>query len=69
MRCIMTDVMKIIKEERKKQGLSQSAVAFAAMVDPATLCMWEKYQHSPKFEPVESMLNFLGYEIIIQKKE
>lgn len=65
----MLDIMKFIKEERIKQGLTQSSVAYAAMIDPATLCMWEKYKYSPKFEPIISILDFLGYEIVIKKKE
>lgn len=68
MRFKMLDIMKFIKEERIKQGLTQSSVAYAAMIDPATLCMWEKYKYSPKFEPIISILDFLGYEIVIKKK-
>ncbi|MBP5596758.1 MAG: helix-turn-helix transcriptional regulator [Pseudobutyrivibrio sp.] len=64
----MTDIMKFIKTERKRRGIPQSAVAFAAMVDPATMCLYEKYTHEPKFVTVESMLDFLGYEIVIRKK-
>lgn len=69
MRFKMLDIMKFIKEERIRQGISQKAVAFAAMIDPATLCMWEKYKYSPKFEPIISILDFLGYEIVIRKKK
>lgn len=65
----MLDIMKFIKEERIKQGITQNAVAYAAMIHPATLCMWEKYKYSPKFEPIISILDFLGYEIVIKKKE
>ena len=65
----MIDIMKFIKEERMRQDISQSATAFAAMIDPATLYKWENYIHSPKFEEVVSILDFLGFEIVIRKKK
>ena len=64
----MTDVIKIIRDERKRRGLALEVVAYAAQINASTLCMYEKYKHSPKFEVVESMLDFLGYEIVIRKK-
>ena len=65
----MTDVMKIIREERKKQGISLQKVAYITQISTTTLWAYENYMHSPKFEIIESILNFLGYEIIIQRKE
>ena len=64
----MTDVMKIIRKERKKQGISQEKLAYLVQVDKVSICFWENYKFSPKFEIVENMLNALGLEIVIRKK-
>ena len=65
----MTDVMKIIRKERKRQGISQEKLAYLVQVDKISISFWENYKFSPKFEVVENMLNALGLEIIIRKKE
>lgn len=64
----MTDVMKIIRKERKRQGISQEKLAYLVQVDKVSISFWENYKFSPKFEIVENMLNALGLEIVIQKK-
>lgn len=65
----MTDVMKIIRKERKRQGISQEKLAYLVQVEKTSISFWENYKFSPKFEVVENMLNALGLEIIIRKKE
>lgn len=64
----MTDIMKFIRKERIRQELSQEKLAYAVQVNHATISLWETYKYCPRFDDVENMLNFLGYEIVIRKK-
>lgn len=64
----MTDIMKFIRHERRRQEMSQDELAQAVHVNHSTVCFWENYRYTPRFEDVERMLDYLGYEILIRKK-
>lgn len=61
--------MKIIREERQKQGISQECLAKLAQASISSVWFWENYRYTPKFDLVVNMLDVLGLEIVIRKKE
>lgn len=64
----MLDIMKIIRTERRRQGVSQVALANIAQVHSSSVSFWETYKFSPKFDAVVNMLDALGCEVIIRRK-
>ena len=65
----MTDIMKFIRRERHIQEIPQEELASAIHVHHASICSWENYRYTPRFEDVENMLNYLGYEIVLRKRK
>ena len=65
----MTDIMKFIRHERRSQEIPQEELANAINVHHASICSWENYRYTPRFEDVENMLNYLGYEIVLRKRK
>lgn len=62
----MINIGETIKELRTKYNLSQSQLAKAVFVEPATISMWENSKRLPDYETIEQVLNVFGYTLDIK---
>lgn len=60
---------KTLQDFRKLHGLTQSDLAAFMFVHPATIGTWERNECKLTVENFEKLMNYMGYEIVIRKKE
>ena len=62
-------INNILKHMRKQKGLSQEQLAKLLNIGRTTLAGYEQNYRDPKFEMIEAIANYCGYEIqFINKK-
>ena len=59
----ISNISKIIKEERKKKGLTQPQLATLAGVSITSLRAIEQGTYSPNVETLNKILNLFNYEV------
>lgn len=63
------EVIEIIKEERKRQGLSQYRLAQMCGITREMVNNLEKGKNSPTLRTIAAMLQALGLEMVVKKGE
>lgn len=62
------DFMSELKAIRKKLKLTKSEIAKLIYVNPATISLWENGSHQPRVMDVFSLVDALGYKLIMIPK-
>lgn len=62
-------VAKIVEKERKEQGLSMNELSKRSGVPYSTLAQIEKGKCIPQIITYEKILDALGYELILMKRQ
>lgn len=62
------DYGKFLKEQRKKQKISQQELADAAGVTQKTISFWEHGQRKMRIENADKVFAALGVSVVIGKK-
>lgn len=64
----MTVFSEWVKSELKRRNMSQSALATYTGINKSSICSWLQ-GCSPNWNKAQEIIEFLGYEIKIIKKE
>lgn len=58
-----------IKAIRKSKGWTQQKLAEKAGLNPNIVSYIENNQHVPRYEYIEYLLEAMGYELVVRKKQ
>lgn len=65
----MNDFSKVLKEERAKRKESQLGMSIELNISQDNVCRYEQGKMEPKISEAERILNILGYDLVIVKRE
>lgn len=65
----MSDFSKVLKEERAKRKESQLGMSIELNISQDNVCRYEQGKMEPKISEAERILNILGYDLVIVKRE
>lgn len=69
MKTLNEEIVEVLILERHRQRLSQVKLANAVYIHPGTLGSYEQGARLMSLENAEKLLNYVGYNLVIQKKE
>lgn len=65
----MSEFSKVLKEERAKRKESQLGMSIELDISQDNVCRYEQGKMEPKISEAERILNILGYDLVIVKRE
>lgn len=65
----MSEFSKVLKEERAKRKESQLGMSIELNISQDNVCRYEQGKMEPKISEAERILNILGYDLVIVKRE
>ena len=67
---ILVDIAKTLRDERAKAGLSYENMAYDCEISPYTYFRLERADgYNPKLGTLVKVLDYLGYELKLEKKK
>ena len=66
---VVSEIVQILHEIRRERRLSYQRLANASHVFVTTLSNWEHGKNSPSLSHLEAVLDTLGYELEVVRKE
>lgn len=65
----MSEFSKVLKEERARRKESQLGMSIELDISQDNVCRYEQGKAEPKISEAERILNILGYDLVIVKRE